>query len=117
SLAGRLYVDRQDLISILDITVLEDFRGRGIGRAIIEAILAEGKASGRTVRIYTEDFNPAFGLFTALGFEVTEKDGFLCRLDAAQRKKKQHQISFSLPKSLLISFSRNPYIRRYSSFI
>jgi GNAT superfamily N-acetyltransferase len=85
--AGRVYVNLKDgvMIELLDITVLDKYRRLGIGTAIIEEMLRKGRDSNRVVRVYTEEFNPSLRLFERLGFEVTEKDGFLCRLDAAPR--------------------------------
>jgi RimJ/RimL family protein N-acetyltransferase len=88
--AGRLYVDRTDpaMIEMLDITILAEYQRRGVGTAIIKALLGEGANSMRIVRVYTEEFNPSLRLFERLGFEVTEKDGFLCRLDASPAEEK-----------------------------
>ncbi len=87
--AGRLYVDRADtqMIALLDITVLERYRRRGVGKVLVGSLLADGAISNRIVRVYTEEFNPGLALFTSLGFEVTEKDGFLLRLDAEPLRK------------------------------
>lgn len=64
--AGRLYVDRwPSETRIVDIAVLPELRGRGIGRGLIEQIQAEG----RDVSIHVERFNPAQRLYARLGFE------------------------------------------------
>ena len=43
---GRLYIDRgDDDIRITDIALLPEFRGRGIGRMLMEEILAEAAAT------------------------------------------------------------------------
>ena len=87
---GRVYVDRDDaaMISLLDLVVLEPYRGRGIATAVIQDLLTEGRRSNRIVRVYTEEFNPSLRLFESLGFESTEKDGFLWRLDARPAEEK-----------------------------
>lgn len=72
--AGRLYVDRRaDEITILDIALLPEHRGRGVGTSLLEALLAEARASDRAVMIYVERFNPAQRLYGRLGFELAEE--------------------------------------------
>src|SRR5215472_8931557 len=52
---GRLYVLRRDPeISILDITLLTQYRGQGIGGTVLRDILSEARAGGKTVSIYVE---------------------------------------------------------------
>ena len=74
---GRLYVDRgvPDDIEIVDIALLPEHRGRGIGRMLLEEILAEGRATGKSVTIYVEHFNPARGLYDRLGFRHVDTNG------------------------------------------
>jgi ribosomal protein S18 acetylase RimI-like enzyme len=73
---GRLYIDRQeDDISIIDIALVPAWRGRGIGRMLLEEILAEGAATGRKVTIYVEHFNPARHLYDRLGFRHVDTNG------------------------------------------
>jgi ribosomal protein S18 acetylase RimI-like enzyme len=73
---GRLYVDRRErVIEIIDIALLPQFRRRGIGRMLLEEVLAEGAASRRNVRIYVEHFNPARHLYDRLGFRHIETNG------------------------------------------
>ena len=67
--AGRLYVHcREQEIRIMDIALLPQFRGRGIGSNILKEILAEGARTARPVTIHVESFNPAQGLYERLGF-------------------------------------------------
>jgi ribosomal protein S18 acetylase RimI-like enzyme len=74
--AGRLYVDRYpDQIEIIDIALLPEHRGRGIGRMLLEEILAEGRQNGQCVRIYVEHFNPARRLYDRLGFRHIDTNG------------------------------------------
>lgn len=74
--AGRFYVHRgAKEIRIVDITLLPGFRGKGIGTALVEGLLAEGGASGRAVTIHVERNNPALRLYQRLGFRVAGEAG------------------------------------------
>ncbi len=73
---GRLYVDRRDdEIRLIDIALLPEHRGGGLGGAIMQGVLAEGRESGRLVRIHVEHNNPAMRLYLRLGFEKIEEQG------------------------------------------
>ena len=66
---GRLYVHRPpNEISIIDIALLPEHRRAGIGRSLLTDLLAEGKATGKPVRIHVEKENPALNLYERLGF-------------------------------------------------
>ena len=66
---GRLYVDRwASETRIMDIALLPEHRGSGIGRALIEEIQAEG----REVTVHVERFNRAQELYRRLGFVAEE---------------------------------------------
>lgn len=67
---GRLYVDRrEDEIRLIDIALLPEFRGRGIGGRLLKNLLDEGAEAGKPVRIHVERFNPALRLYRRLGFK------------------------------------------------
>jgi ribosomal protein S18 acetylase RimI-like enzyme len=73
--AGRLYVDRQErTLLIVDIALLPQWRGRGIGTALIEALFAEAHGVGKEVSISVEKFNPAQRLYRRLGFREYAED-------------------------------------------
>ena len=66
---GRLYVDRQErTLLVVDIALLPQWRNRGIGRALMEALFAEARLAGKEVSISVEKFNPAARLYRRLGF-------------------------------------------------
>ena len=85
-LAGRLYVHRsRSEIRIVDIALLPEHRGNGVGTRLLEDLLAEGDADGKSVTIHVERMNPALRLYERLGFSVGEDKGvylFLERLPA-----------------------------------
>ncbi len=73
---GRLYVDRRaDEIRLIDIALLPERRGGGLGSAILERILAEAEAEEKPVRIHVEHNNRALGLYHRLGFRRIEEQG------------------------------------------
>lgn len=75
--AGRLYLERRtDAFHILDITVLPEHRGAGIGSFILGQVYDEAQASGKPVTIYVESFSPSLQLFRKLGFGTVSETGF-----------------------------------------
>jgi ribosomal protein S18 acetylase RimI-like enzyme len=73
---GRLYIDRGEIdIEIIDIALLPEYRGRGLGGMLLEEILAEGRATGKNVQIYVEHYNPARHLYERLGFRHVDSNG------------------------------------------
>ncbi|MGZ7080036.1 MAG: GNAT family N-acetyltransferase [Thermoanaerobaculia bacterium] len=73
---GRLYVDRRDdVIEIIDIALLPQYRGRGLGRLLLQEILDEAQESGKRVTIYVENYNPARHLYDRLGFRHIDTNG------------------------------------------
>lgn len=80
--AGRLYVLRDErAISVLDITLLPEYRGRGIGTALLRDLIAEGGRSGLPVRIQVEVFNPARALYERLGFVAVGEFGIRIEME------------------------------------
>jgi GNAT superfamily N-acetyltransferase len=73
---GRLIVDRwRDQIRIVDIALLSECRGAGIGTKLLRDILDEGRASGLPVTIHVEAMNPAMRLYQRLGFVQIDTSG------------------------------------------
>jgi len=73
---GRLYLDRRPHeLRILDIALLPQHRGKGIGSGLMTAILNEGCDRGLPVRIHVERNNPAMRLYRRLGFSTVEDQG------------------------------------------
>lgn len=74
---GRLYLDRTgERFHILDITILPQHRNAGTGAAVLRRIMAEAGRAGKALTIYIESFNPSLRLFSRLGFQRTEENGF-----------------------------------------
>lgn len=73
---GRLYVhENADEIRIVDVALLPQARGNGLGTALVGDVLAAGAASGRRVTIHVEVDNPARRLYDRLGFTPVQQHG------------------------------------------
>jgi ribosomal protein S18 acetylase RimI-like enzyme len=73
---GRLYLDRRsDEVRIVDIALLTQHRGQGIGGQIMGDILQEARRAGLPVRIHVEQNNPALRLYYRLGFKEIGDEG------------------------------------------
>jgi GNAT superfamily N-acetyltransferase len=74
--AGRLYVARWEKeIRIVDITLLPESRGAGIGTKLLRDLQEEARAAGKSLTIHVERFNRALQLYQRLGFEQIEDKG------------------------------------------
>src|SRR5690606_20404347 len=73
---GRLYVHRRaDELRLLDVTLLPEHRGRGIGTRLVRALLDEARARGVAVSCDVEhDNHRARALYLGLGFEPVFED-------------------------------------------
>ena len=73
---GRFYVDRwPNEIRIVDIALLPHYRNQGLGSHLLRQILAEGTAANKTVSIHVEKYNPAYHLYSRLGFQKIGETG------------------------------------------
>lgn len=73
---GRLIVDRRDeVMHIIDISILSGFRGRGIGGDILKSLLNEAQGGKVPVTLSVEKDNPAYHLYRSLGFQQTGLSG------------------------------------------
>ncbi len=73
---GRIYIDRrQDEIRLVDIALLPDYRGQGLGGSLMRDVLEEGQKAAKPVRIHVEHNNPAMRLYNRLGFRRIDDNG------------------------------------------
>jgi GNAT superfamily N-acetyltransferase len=73
---GRLYIFRGvNDHRIVDISLMPDVRGSGIGTGLLQAVQGEAASIGKTVSIHVEKFNPAQTLYRRLGFREAGEDG------------------------------------------
>lgn len=79
---GRLYLAKlADELRVVDIALLPEHRGRGIGTALIAAVIAEAESAGLAVRLHVEPWNPARRLYLRLGFQPGPVTGIYERME------------------------------------
>jgi ribosomal protein S18 acetylase RimI-like enzyme len=80
--AGRLYLHRGDAeLRIVDIALLPEHRGNGVGTSLLHDLLAEADTAGKRVTIHVERMNPALRLYQRLGFRVAGEHGVYLLLE------------------------------------
>lgn len=73
---GRLWIDEwRDQIRLVDIALMPDHRGSGIGSLLLDDVLARGAKAGKPVTIHVESYNPALRLYERLGFVKVDTNG------------------------------------------
>ena len=73
---GRLFVARWPAeIRIMDIALLTEQRGRGLGTRLLATLCDEADAAAVPVSVHVEKQNRARGLYDRLGFEEREDRG------------------------------------------
>jgi ribosomal protein S18 acetylase RimI-like enzyme len=73
---GRLYVAHWEReIRIMDIALLPEHRGTGIGTKLLRGLQDEARSAGKTLTIHVERFNSALRLYERLGFKQIEDKG------------------------------------------
>lgn len=66
---GRLYLEpRVTQIQLVDIALVPEHRGQGVGTTILTALIETACAAGKGVGLFVEEYNPAFRLYRRLGF-------------------------------------------------
>jgi ribosomal protein S18 acetylase RimI-like enzyme len=70
---GRIAIHRKgDEIRIMDIALVPEYRGMGIGSQLIHELLVEASFENTPVTLHVERRNRAAGLYQRLGFRVIE---------------------------------------------
>jgi ribosomal protein S18 acetylase RimI-like enzyme len=69
---GRIYVDLRRAVHIMEITLFPEFRGRGLGTALIENVIGLANERQQDTQLFVESWNPAQRLYARLGFVFTE---------------------------------------------
>jgi ribosomal protein S18 acetylase RimI-like enzyme len=72
---GRIFIDEsQDELTLVDIALLPEYRGRGIGHILLARLLSRATAGKKPVRLHVFNSNPARRLYERLGFTETGRD-------------------------------------------
>lgn len=73
---GRMLISRKDdEIRLVDIALLAEARGQGIGAKLIAGLFETAAEENKPVRLHVEKFNPALRLYQRLGFQIIEDTG------------------------------------------
>lgn len=84
---GRMIVQREPGIwRFLDISLLPEHRGRGIGGELIRALIKECAASGAVLQLQVLNTNPAQRLYSRLGFIKTGEDQIYTQMELRPQK-------------------------------
>lgn len=68
---GRIYVAvNDDEIRLIDIALLPEYRGQGIGANLIDQLLQKSREISLPIRLRVEPDNPALRLYQRLGFQT-----------------------------------------------
>ncbi len=79
---GRLYVDRStDDVQIIEVSLLPEQRGRGVGSALLGALQAEAAAAGQRLSLHVAIDSRAAALYERLGFRMVADLGMYRRLE------------------------------------
>ena len=73
---GRLYLERRaTTLLVIDIALLPQWRGRGLGTALLEWVCAQARVAGKSVTVAVEKNNRGQTLYRRLGFrEIADHD-------------------------------------------
>jgi ribosomal protein S18 acetylase RimI-like enzyme len=72
---GRLLLDRKpDRWRIVDLAVLTEQRGRGLGSKVLEECCCQAAAAGASLELQVAPQNPAQRLYARLGFRAVRED-------------------------------------------
>lgn len=73
---GRFWIDEwRDQIRIVDIALIPEVRGAGIGSMLLRQLFDRATAARKPVTIHVESFNPALRLYQRLGFAQVDTNG------------------------------------------
>lgn len=75
---GRLWVDESgEEMRVIDIVLAPEYQGRGIGKQVLEQVIAKADGAGKALRLFVDRMNArAFDLYRRYGFEVCGEYGF-----------------------------------------
>jgi ribosomal protein S18 acetylase RimI-like enzyme len=79
---GRMYVHRMaQEYRLMEITLLPEYRGQGIGSALIRQVMDRARAEGVSVTLHVENYNRAYQLYRRMGFVDIGQNGVYTLLE------------------------------------
>ena len=83
---GRFFVHRgADAIRVVDLGLLPEYRNRGIGSALLKAVLEEADEADMAIHLHVKSFNRAMKLYERLGFRAVRTGGIHVEMECAPR--------------------------------
>ena len=74
--AGRFYTWENDMeIRLIDITLLSQFRGKGIGTTLLGDLIKRSDMVQKKISLHVDPINPALQLYQRLGFIHVKNNG------------------------------------------
>ncbi|QNM98840.1 GNAT family N-acetyltransferase [Chitinimonas koreensis] len=87
---GRLYWWADAAAAVLiDVSLLPDARGQGIGRALMQLLVGQADRLGLPITLHVEPTNPAQRLYRRFGFETIAQSGVYDKM----RRSPAHEAS------------------------
>lgn len=84
---GRIMVFRSEREFVLvDVALLPDARGMGIGTALIADLLTDAERAGKPVSLHVAKDNRARRLYERLGFEIREDTGMYFKMESRPQR-------------------------------
>ncbi len=82
---GRLFLARLDgdELRLLDIALLPEWRGRGIGGSLLRQVCADADREGLLLSLHVTPHNPALRLYERLGFGCVAQTDAHVRMERA----------------------------------
>lgn len=82
---GRFYLwPAPAELRIVDLSLLPEARGKGIGSALIESAARRAAASGLPLRLSVAKDNPALGLYLRLGFVIVAEQEIYVQMERSR---------------------------------
>jgi ribosomal protein S18 acetylase RimI-like enzyme len=86
--AGRVWVDRSEAeIHLLDIAILPEFCGKGLGTAVLKELIDESEQKRQPLSVYVLSHNRALRFYERLGFVQTREEDFNLYLERHPQNK------------------------------
>ena len=86
AVAGRIYLHPSESdIRLMDVALVPQWRGQGVGTRLLTALAAQADASARSISLHVEPYNPAIGLYRRLGYADVETRGYYLFMERPAR--------------------------------